>query len=79
MRVGDRVRSLRGERGLTLEQLARAARVGKGFLCEIEQGLALPSLTTLARVAAALGVRLVDLLALVDAPVRPTARRRRAR
>jgi transcriptional regulator with XRE-family HTH domain len=60
--VGARVRAIRRERELTLERLARETGVGKGFLCEIEQGLAMPSLTTLSRLARRLEVPLFDLV-----------------
>ncbi len=62
LRVGTRIRGLRKERGLSLERLSVEASVGKGFLSEIEQGLAIPSLTTLARLAKALDLELYELL-----------------
>jgi transcriptional regulator with XRE-family HTH domain len=61
------VETLRHQRRLTLEQLATSAGTSKGFLSEIEHGLALPSLTTLARVAEQLGVALHELVRLPPA------------
>lgn len=51
------------EQGLTAEKLAYESELGsKGFLSDIEHGLALPSLTTLERIAQRLDVSLFDLL-----------------
>ena len=52
------------QRRLTLERLAADAGLSKGFLSEIEHGLALPSLTTLERLAEQLGRPLHELLRL---------------
>ncbi len=47
---------------MTLEKLAYESEVGsKGYLSDIEAGLALPSVTTLAAIAAHLDVFLLDL------------------
>ena len=60
--VGQRIRELRGERGLTAERLAFESDLGsKGFLSDIEQGRASPSLRTLRLIADYLEVLLVDL------------------
>lgn len=60
--VGDRVRSARQERGLSLGALAKAAGVGKGSLSEIEHGARNPTLGTLYALAGALGLPLASLL-----------------
>ncbi len=61
--IGLRIAQLRSEQGLTAEKLAYESDVGsKGFLSDIEHGLALPSLTTLERIAQRLDVSLYDLL-----------------
>lgn len=65
--------SLRLQRRLTLERLASNAGLSKGFLSEIEHGLALPSLTTLVRLAGQLTLPLHELLRLP-----PPARKRAA-
>ncbi len=65
--VGQRIRQLRGERNLTAERLAFESDLGsKGFLSDIEQGLASPSLRTLVAIADYLEVMLVDLLTFPD-------------
>ena len=61
--LGDRLRGLRGERGLSLSALAAAAGIGKGSLSEIESGQRNPTLATLYALAAPLSVPLATLLA----------------
>jgi len=60
--VGPRVRALRGERGLSLSQLARLAGIGKATLSGLEAGTRNPTLDTLHSVAAALGVPLTTVV-----------------
>jgi transcriptional regulator with XRE-family HTH domain len=59
--VGRSIRQWRKKAGLTMAQLAEQAEVDAGFLAYIETGKKLPSLTTAAKLAAALGIRLADL------------------
>jgi transcriptional regulator with XRE-family HTH domain len=61
--IGQRLCKLRRERGLTAEKVAYESDVSsKGYLSDIEHGLALPSLRTLERLAKYLEVELFDLL-----------------
>ncbi len=63
MAVGQRIRQLREERGLTAERLAFESELGsKGYLSDIEHGRASPSLRTLHVIADYLEVLLLDLL-----------------
>ena len=59
-RVGARLRELRRRRGLTVEQLAAAAGLTKGFVSQLERDATAPSLSSLARLCAALDVRLAE-------------------
>jgi transcriptional regulator with XRE-family HTH domain len=59
--LGTRVRSLRRERGLTLKGLGRLAELSHPFLSQVERGLANPSVTSMERIAAALGVPVAEL------------------
>ena len=52
------MRSLRRERGLTIEQLAAATGLTKGFISQLERDRTAPSLSSIARICDALGVRL---------------------
>jgi transcriptional regulator with XRE-family HTH domain len=60
--VGERIRDLRTERGITLTALAVETRLGKGTLSELERGQRNPTLDTLFAIATALSVPLSDLL-----------------
>lgn len=62
--LGARLRQLRQARRLTQERLAERAGLSFKFLGELERGRGNPTLTTLTAISDALGVRLVDLLAL---------------
>ena len=55
-RLGDRVRKLREEVGLSLKTLARATELSPSFLSRVENGRTLPSLLTLHSIARALRV-----------------------
>ncbi|WP_344863683.1 XRE family transcriptional regulator [Planomonospora alba] len=56
--VGQRIRRLRQERGISLSELARRAGVGKATLSGLENGTRNPTLETLWAVTAQLGVPL---------------------
>lgn len=60
--LGERLRSIRRARGLTLEQVAAASGLTKGFVSQLERGLSSVSLSSLARLCAALDVRFGDVL-----------------
>lgn len=65
--VGRRIRALREEAGLTLEQVARGLDGGsKGHLSSMERGLVRPTVHTLAALAERLGCLLQDLLTFPD-------------
>lgn len=60
--IGARLRELRGERGLSLSELARRAGVGKGSLSEIEAGGRNPTVETLYALCGPLDVPLTALV-----------------
>jgi len=61
--VGQRIRQLREEAGLTMEKLAFESELGsKGHLSNIERGLVRPTVQTLQVLADRLGVLLLDLV-----------------
>ena len=68
--LGRRMAALRRDRALSLDRLAQASGVSKGMLVQIEAGRANPSIATLCRAAAGLGVAVAELLALDVAPSR---------
>lgn len=59
--IGDRIRSLRRERQLTVRQLAYRAEVSPAHISQVERDINDPSLDSLRRIAQALGVPLFDL------------------
>lgn len=59
--LGQAIRKLRGERGLTQRQLADAADVNETWISHIEAGRTNPAWGTVVRIAAALGVSVSDL------------------
>ncbi|ADG89469.1 transcriptional regulator [Thermobispora bispora] len=67
--IAANVRSLRGQRGMTLDELAARSKVSRGMLIQIEQGRTNPSINTLNRIAEALGVSIGRLVEVADVPV----------
>ncbi|GAB49750.1 helix-turn-helix domain-containing protein [Mobilicoccus pelagius] len=61
-RLGARIRAERQERGLTIAELSERSGVGRGTVTDLERTLRTPSLDTLAKIAAGLGVPVPDLL-----------------
>ena len=61
--IGTMIRTRREELGLSLSALAEQSGVSKGYCSQLENGAATnPSVDTISRIAAALGVALHDLL-----------------
>jgi XRE family transcriptional regulator, aerobic/anaerobic benzoate catabolism transcriptional regulator len=60
--LGRRVRKAREQRGMARKALSREADVSERYLAQLEAGEGNASIVLLRRVAAALGVRIVDLL-----------------
>ncbi|MBI1878789.1 MAG: cupin domain-containing protein [Chloroflexi bacterium] len=58
--IGQRIKQLRLQRNLTLEELANRSGCTPGFLSNIEQNRAVPSVVTLDAIAQALGTRIAD-------------------
>jgi transcriptional regulator with XRE-family HTH domain len=70
MTLGERIWQRREEKGITAVELARRAKISKGYVSELESGRAArPSGTILFRIASALGTTVADLL---GEEIRPT-------
>lgn len=67
-RLGPNLRQLRQEKGLTLDRLAQASDLTRGYLSLVERGLKTPSITALLRIAETLGVNIAQLFDLNAAP-----------
>lgn len=62
-KIGERLKAVRRARRLTLEEVAEASGITKGFLSKIERGLASASVAALLRICAALNIPLATLFA----------------
>src|SRR6059058_1253462 len=60
--VGDNLRKLRAQRGLSLEKLAQQSGVSRAMLGQIELGQSAPTINVLWKIAAGLGVTFSALL-----------------
>ena len=58
-----RIRAIRQKQGFSLRALAAKAKMGYPYLCNVENGKADPSLSTLKRLAKALKVKVAALVA----------------
>lgn len=60
MKIGDDIKKLRLQLGLTQEELAERSEVTKGFISQIERNLTSPSIDSLDDILEALGTNLSD-------------------
>ena len=74
--IGETLRALRTERGLTLRQVAEGAHVSVSYLAEIERGEKDPSSKVLENVAGGLEVGVGDLLLRIAATLEPESHAR---
>jgi transcriptional regulator with XRE-family HTH domain len=65
--MGQKIRQLRLDRGLTLEEAAERAGCTPGFLSQVERNQAVPSITMLYAIAQALGVKVTHFFPRVGA------------
>ncbi|OMH34468.1 helix-turn-helix domain-containing protein [Tersicoccus sp. Bi-70] len=66
--VGDRIRTLRTEQGLSVVGLAERSGVSRRMLTQVELGQANPSLSTVDKIAGALGTSFATLVGVQDRP-----------
>ena len=60
MDIGSRIKHMRKQTGLTLEELASRSELSKGFLSQLERNLTSPSIATLDDILEALGSSLSE-------------------
>lgn len=60
MEIGKRIKKIRESKGLTAKEVISADDMGAAMYSRIENGKTEPSLTTLEKIAKALGVKLSD-------------------
>jgi transcriptional regulator with XRE-family HTH domain len=75
--LGEEIRRLRTDRGLSQEALGEAAAMHRNYIGMLERGERNPSLTNLLRLAAALQTSAADLVAVAEAAGPPPRRRLR--
>lgn len=61
-RIGRRIRERRTAAELTFDAFVEKAGLGRGYVSELERGLVVPTVGTLARVARVLGLTVADLV-----------------
>lgn len=59
--LGETLRRLRAERNLSTRELATLSEVSPGFISQVENGIAMPSVATLVRLAGALKIQVGEL------------------
>ena len=64
--LGQAIKALRKERGLTLAQLGAAAGISPQYLSELERDRKNPPMSTLGCIAQGLGISLVELFRKVE-------------
>jgi transcriptional regulator with XRE-family HTH domain len=70
--IGQTIKELRSKRGLTLEELADRSGCTPGFVSQLENNKAAPSITTLYSIAEALAVNVTDFFPSVIDPTKVT-------
>lgn len=71
---GARLREMRIERGLTQPDLAGRVGTSASNISDLERGVKVPTLTTVARLAVVLGCKVTDLVNVLDRPTRDLAK-----
>ena len=60
MQIGNKIKRMRIERGLTQEELANRCELSKGFISQVENDLTSPSIATLIDILEILGTNLKE-------------------
>lgn len=71
MDIGHKIKQLRMQKNLTLEELASRCELSKGFLSQLENDLSSPSISTLDDILEALGSSLPEFFTMEEEPVKP--------
>jgi transcriptional regulator with XRE-family HTH domain len=77
LQIGEKLRRLRKENGLTQEELANRAYLTKGFISQLERDLTSPSIVTLKSILDVLGLGMADFFR--DMPQQSILGRKKAR
>ena len=66
LQLGNRLSSLRKRKNMTLDELSAKSGVSKSILSQIERDLSNPTVTTISRIADALGEKLSDFFSKIE-------------
>lgn len=66
MKLQDRLKEIRQQRGMTLLQVATVTKLSTSYLSDLEHSRTNPSLDTLARLATSYGMTMADIVSGVD-------------
>lgn len=66
--VASRIKKHRKRLKLSLDALSKRAGISKGMLVEVEKGAANPSISTLCKLSAALGISVADIVNVASSP-----------
>ena len=66
MQIGDKIKRMRIEKGLTQEELANRCELSKGFISQLENNLTSPSIATLIDILEILGTNLREFFNEID-------------
>jgi transcriptional regulator with XRE-family HTH domain len=61
-KLGENLKRIRTAKGITQGDIVRRLKVGRGFISNIENGKANPTLSTIAKIAKAIGVSVGELM-----------------
>jgi transcriptional regulator with XRE-family HTH domain len=66
LNIGKKIREIRQQQDITLQEIAETAQISKGMLSKIENGRTVPSLSVLLEIIAALKVNMSDFFAEIE-------------
>lgn len=66
MTLGEKLRIIRSESGMTIDDLSHLSEVSKSLLSQIERNLSVPTVTTLERITNALGISVTELFSQLE-------------
>ncbi|AEA33105.1 helix-turn-helix domain-containing protein [Hippea maritima] len=69
MRVGSKIREIRTKKNMTLRDLSKKSGCSLGFLSQVERDLVSPTISSLRRIADALGINIISLFEEREPPV----------
>lgn len=64
MKLGEKIKQIRSQKGLTVRELARLSELNVATICHIENGKVRPNSITIAKIANVLGASFDELMKL---------------